>query len=74
MNNIEVIYTGKKATTEQIFIDAQNQINKCNAENLALIFKDKNGDYQSFITDMMAEELYFLGAMLKRRAVRQLEE
>lgn len=73
MSNIEVIYTGKEATTEQIFIDAQNQINKCNSKNLAIIFKDNNGHYQSFTTDMHIEELSFLGTMLQRRAEKQLE-
>jgi len=71
---VEVLYIDDKVTAEQVLLDVSNQIKEHKAVNLAVIYKDSNGYYRSCTTDMDISELHFFGAMLQRRALKELEE
>ena len=73
MGDVEVLYTNK-VTPEQLLIDVANSIEKDGASEFAVVFKDGDGYYQSFTTDMKIAELHFLGVILQRRALRQSED
>jgi len=70
---VEVLYSDKKITPQQIILDVTNQIEQHKPVSFAIIYEDNNGRYRSHTTDMSASELHFLGAILQSTALDRLE-
>ena len=52
MSKLEVLYTDGETTPEQVMLDVSNDLKDGGITDLAIIYKDKNGYYQSCVTNI----------------------
>ena len=70
----DVLYIDGRCTAEQVLLDVQNQIRGKDIKDMAVVYRDNEGYLRSCVTELKAESLYFMGAVLQRRALNQLED
>lgn len=71
-NNVKVLFSGDRVTPEQVLRDVLAKVD--DLEAVAVVYREKDsGHWSNCISNMPANVLYFMGAVLQRRAMRMLE-